>query len=47
MLKEVFVITTDGTLYIADCDGYGREGFEYKFEFCFLWCYTLQKYYPN
>ena len=33
MLKEVFVITTDGNLYIANCDGYGSEGFEYKFEF--------------
>lgn len=31
MLSEMFVITIDGDLYIADCSEYGKEGFEFKF----------------
>ena len=31
MLSEMFVITTEGNLYIADCAEYGKEGFEFKF----------------
>ena len=47
MLKEVFVITTDGNLYIANCDGYGREGFEYKFEFLNLGQKVIDATYAN
>lgn len=35
MLEEVFVITTDGKLYIANGKNYGNDNFEHNFNFEF------------
>ena len=47
MLLEMFVITTDGNLYIADCAEYGKEGFEFKFEFLNLGEKVVDATYAN
>ena len=47
MLSEMFVITTDGNLYIADCAEYGKEGFEFKFEFLNLGEKVVDATYAN
>ena len=43
----MFVITTDGNLYIADCAEYGKEGFEFKFEFLNLGEKVVDATYAN